>query len=154
MTLRDITRALNVSAMSQPNTHMIVEHDVFRINESVTQKYGIFAWLEGTHRLNADTSDYSFTLFWVDRLTADNGNEMQLRSEGVETLRNIIRRMEERYNVVASIPTLHTFTQRFVDLCAGAYAEVTFTAPNTSICEDASGNGDYNFDYNADFLIF
>lgn len=157
MTLRQVIRALEGSARIQPNVNMIVEHDVFRINESPRQRYGAFAWLEGSHRVGRDTTEWAFTLFWVDRLEADRSNEGLLRSEGVETLANIVRRMEDKHGATASIPVFRTFTERFVDECAGAYCEVTFTTPNASICVDGAvkpDGGDFNEDFNDDFYIY
>ena len=65
MTLLEVIRAIELVASRQPSVKMIVENDVFRLNEKADARYGIFAWTQGQHNTSADSDDinYSFVVF-------------------------------------------------------------------------------------------
>ena len=48
----------------------------------------------------------------------------EVQSVGVSTLSNIIRRLADELEIDALDWTIDTFTHRFTDNCAGAYASV------------------------------
>ena len=155
MTLIQLIRAMELVALRQPAVKCVVENDVFRLNSLPNAKYGVFAWLPGEHREDTETSlrTYSFTLFYVDRLRTDEKNQIEVQSVGVETLRNILRSLEENWGVEVGRYSIRTFNQRFIDVCAGAFANVQITAPVDTLCPDAS-MGDFNNDFNDDFWTF
>lgn len=132
---------------------MIVENDIFRLNSYADAKYGVFGWLQGQHTTSIDSAfiTLQFTFFYVDRLTSDLANQVEIQSVGLQTLDNIIRKLDD-YGIEASNYTFNTFNQRFLDECAGVYANVTLQIPVTSMC--AEGYGDFNGDFNEDFLIY
>ncbi len=82
MTLLDTIRLIESLAASQPSVHMIVRQDARRLNDCPDALYAAFAWVQGTHTRAAgsDTIVYSFSLFYIDRLTADRGNETGIQS--------------------------------------------------------------------------
>ena len=150
MTLLEVIRTIEDAAARQPSVSMIVENDVFRLNTYADARYGVFAWVQGRHRVDSMTPDfirYSFTFFYVDRLTFDKGNEVEIQSVGIETLENILK-MLEVYGIVAGDHSFRTFNQRFSDECAGVYCTLTLEVPKGTLCE-------YSFaDFNDDFYIF
>ena len=154
MTLIQVIKVFENIASHQPSVNMIVRNDVFRLNAKKDAKYGVFAWLQGQHSGNLDTSltSFSFTFFYVDRLTSNLDNQLEVQSVGVQTLTNIIRRMEEVGLFVSTDYTLQPFNQRFNDECAGVYANVTIQVPDAGSC--AESFGDFNDDFNEDFLIY
>ena len=153
MTLLEVIRTIEGMAMRQPTIHSIVRNDVFRLNALPDARYGVFAWLQGEHRteLEGDLFQYSFTFFYVDRLTFDKGNEVEIQSVGIETLENILK-MLEVYGIVAGDHSFRTFNQRFSDECAGVYCTLTLEAPKGTLCEYSFA--DFNNDFNDDFYIF
>lgn len=157
MTLLDIIRITERIAQRQPSVNMIVRNDVFRINEAPDRKYGIFAWLQNdhTHELGSALMGYSFTFFYVDRLREDRQNELEVQSVGILTLTNILETLRDKGIEAQGNVTFHVFNQRFADECAGAFCTVTLDAPVGSVCADLSlGTGDYDKDFNKDFLIY
>ena len=97
----------------------------------------MFAWTQGVHRVTADgaTLRLAFYLYYVDRLTDGGSNTLEVQSVGVEVLRNILAGMTER-GLGNDGAVVRTFTERFADECAGAYAEVTFDVPAAFSCEE------------------
>ena len=87
MNLLQTIRAIEKTAALQPGVQSIVRNDVFRLNASPVAKYGVFAWLQNEHSTTEDSSfiTYNFTFFYVDRLTANKSNEIEIQSQGIET---------------------------------------------------------------------
>lgn len=145
---------MEVVASHQPTVGSIVRNDVFRLNSLPQAKYGVFAWLQGEHRseLAGDLQRFAFTLFYVDRLTFDKGNETEVQSVGIETLENVLGRLDEYGITAVSEHTFRTFNQRFSDECAGVFCNVVFEVTKGDLCPDTFP--DFNNDFNPDFKIF
>ena len=142
MTLKEAIKMIEMVASQQPSVNMIVEHDVFRLNSLPDAKYGVFAWLQGQHSTSIDSNTISlqFTFFYVDRLTEDKGNQLEVQSVGIQTLDNILRTLEENGLWVANY-NFQVFNQRFLDECAGVFSNVTIDMPISSVCpEDFTDN--------------
>jgi hypothetical protein len=154
MTLQQVIRTVEVIASKQPAVNMIVRNDIFRLNEAPDARYGVFAWLQGQHTGAVDESlvRYSFTFFYADRLTADLGNQVEVQSTGMEVLTNILRVLDQRGISVADRYSFRTFNERFHDECAGVFCDVTLEVPAGSLCPE--GFGDFNDDFNDDFMIW
>lgn len=153
MTLSETIRAIEVVAAAQPAVNMVVRNDIFRLNAASDARYGVFGWTQGQHAENVGSPvvTYAFTFFYIDRLTEDKSNEVEVQSVGIQTLGNIIRTLDER-GLEAGDWTYTTFNQRFLDECAGVYCTLTLRAPVGATCAELFG--DFNDDFNDDFLIF
>lgn len=138
MTLLQVIRAVEVAAMRQPAVRMIVRQDIFRLNGRADAEYGVFGWTQGQHSGSAsnDLMSWRFTFFYVDRLTEDGRNVTEVQSVGIETLRNVLLALRGM-GLEAETWTFDTFTQRFLDQCAGVFCGVTLTAPVGWTCEDS-----------------
>lgn len=159
MNLLQTIRAIEKTAALQPNVGTVVRNDIFRLNSSPVVRYGAVAWLQNEHTTNADTGiiTYNFTLFYVDRLTANHSNEIDIQSQGIETLENILASLPD-LGLYPSDYSFRTFNQRFADECAGVFCNVSIEAAKDSICAEAfafiENEGAYNLDYNEDYHVF
>jgi len=140
MTLYEVIHAIEAIASEQPAVNMIVRNDVFRLNAVPDARYGVFAWLQGQHSAGIDeeSTTFSFTFFYVDRLTSDHGNHIEVQSVGIRTLDNIIRQLDASGLSVSSAYSFTTFNQRFMDECAGVFCTVNIEAFN-----DCGASEDY-----------
>lgn len=138
MTLLQTIQALELVASQQPGIHMIVENDIFRLNAVSDARYGVFGWTQGQHSssIDASTITYNFSLFYVDRLTSDKSNQVEIQSVGIETLDNILRMLDEMGIFVDTSYTFTTFNQRFLDECAGVFCNVALTTPLSFSCPE------------------
>lgn len=129
MTLMQAIKRMEAVALEQPAVKSIVENDVYRLNGKPDAKYGVFAFTQGRHYSDASSPfrRYTFTLFFVDRLTESHDNEIAVQSTGCFVLDNICRTLASEWDV--SEWNIRTFTERFMDECAGAYCEVTLGVP-------------------------
>ena len=135
MTLLDLIKKLEDVAISQPQVNEIVPNDVYQLNERAAVMYGVFAWTQGQHvkDIYNGTTAYTFNLFYVDRLTADQKNKTEIQSVGLQVLGNILRTFAPLMGV--STARFQPFTERFADECAGVYCTVTLTVPDDTNCE-------------------
>ena len=154
MTLKEAIKVIELVASHQPSVNMIVENDVFRRNAKPDAKYGVVGWLEGQHSTSIDSNPRSlqFTFFYVDRLTSDKGNQVEVQSVGIQTLDNILRKLDELGMWVSNY-TFQAFNQRFVDECAGVFCNVTIDIPISSVCPESFADFGEQ-DFNDDFLIY
>lgn len=154
MTLLNVIQALEGIARRQPAVAMVVPNDVFRLSAIPDARYGVFAWTQGQHRerLAQGLLNVSLTLFYVDRLTADRHNELEIQSVGIQVLGNILRGAEAAGIYVADTVRYTTFNQRFEDECAGVFCAVDLEVPVDWLCpEEFGGLGDFNDDFSDDF---
>lgn len=155
MTLQEVIKLFEVVASQQPSVNMIVQNDIFRLNSKSDARYGVFGWTQGQHSTSAESSmfTYSFTFFYVDRLKHDLSNQIEVQSVGVQTLDNILRKLDDLGVYVNSTYTFQTFNQRFLDECAGVFCNVSLQVPVSSICSE--NFADYlKTDFNKYFMIF
>lgn len=153
MTLSETIRLIEIIASHQPSVNMIVQNDIYRLNSAPSAKYGVFGWLQDQHSgsIRSGMNQFSFTFFYIDRLTDDQSNQIEIQSVGFETLSNIIRELDEKGLSVDQF-TYQAFNQRFLDECAGGFARVTIEIPADLPC--AEEFPDFNEDFNDDFIIY
>ena len=154
MTLRQVIRAIEAVASNQPSVRMIVRNDIFRLNEKADARYGVFGWTQGQHEggVYENLFSYSFTFFYIDRLTSDLSNQIEVQSVGIQTLDNILKDLNAKGVYVSGSYRFTTFNQRFIDECAGVFCNVTIQVPQSSYCPEEFA--DFNNDFNEDFLIY
>lgn len=136
MTLADVIQIVERVASVQPSVNMIVRNNLEKLNTVPVDKYGAFVWQQGVHSgsVTAEGRDYSFVFYYTDRLTDDESNEIEVQSVGVETLSNILRKLYEEFRIRVADYQITPFHHKFIDLCAGAFVEVTLTAPVGTEC--------------------
>ena len=148
MTLYELVRHIEEVAAQQPNINLIVENDIDKFNTLADAEYGVFAYVMGQHSANtsSDFVSYNFTLYYIDRLTADGSNLLDVQSVGVRTLDNVIRTLVDKHpEIKARDYSFQPYTDSYADQCAGVYATVTFRAMRDSMCsEDYAESLDYN----------
>ena len=143
MTLLDTIRVVEGAAAAQPTVNMIVRADSFKLNGRNDAKYGAFAWVQGQHSaaLEGGWRNYVFSLFYIDRLTEDRGNETEVQSVGIDTLTNILRTVESAGIYIEGTPTFQPFTQKYLDECAGVYCNVTLQVYEDTLCPETFAAG-------------
>ena len=154
MTLLELIKTMEVIASRQPSVRMVVENDIFRLNAKADARYGVFAFVQGQHSTSIDSNviTYAFTLFYVDRLKNDRSNQIEIQSVGIQTLDNIIRRLDDLGIYSETSYSFQVFNQRFTDECAGAFFNVNLSVPVGSLCPETFE--DFNNDFNDDFMIY
>lgn len=151
MTLYQITNFLKEIALSSPYIRTAAEGSVYTIlNGNPHSKYGVFVISQTIHRQDDIWDYYGFNMFVIDRLVDDlETNRLQIQSVAKEVLANtILTFITKFYGVTHNELQFHPFTEKFVDLCAGQYVQVTFQVPKSLICPD-----EYALDYKPEYTL-
>ena len=134
MTLRELYTLLEDCARQIPDIRTCVENDITRLNEMREAKYGVFGITQNEHFSDISTMSFSLNLFYIDRLVNSQDNEVEIQSHAIEMLRQIVNIASERGCYYTDV-RYNSFTERFMDECAGAWAVVTFRFPISDCVE-------------------
>lgn len=92
----------------------------------------------GTHRVNENTTEYSLTLYYMDRLLQDDTNAIDIYSVAVEELRNLILKIRDIEGVIDVSEQYdvrnYNMTNKLNDRTAGAYTEIRILTDNIWSC--------------------
>ena len=138
MTLYQIINTLKQIALTQPNVKSATDGSVYEVmNANPSVKYNVVHFSQTTHQSDEEFDYYGLNIFYISRLEDSlEDNRLQIQSIGKEILDNIIRTFCENWNIEFPTITYYPFTQKFADLCAGAYCNVRLEVPKEIICAD------------------
>ena len=138
MTLFEIINKLKDIAISKPNINFVGDGDVYTLNSLPNIDYSVFFITQNDHSIYQDTITYSLNLFYIDRISDSEDNVLNIQSDGMLQLTNIINTLvfSEDVDVDGDI-TFVPFIQRFADNCSGVYCTVRF------ICDNNLGTCNY-----------
>lgn len=140
MTLKYLVDVIKNIALLQPNVRTATEGDIYdTLNGNANVKYSVFHITQNAHREQDNIDYYSFNFFYVDRLLNDYSNKLQIQSVGKELISNVLKTLDETFETETSNITFQPFTERFNDLCAGVYANVTISCVEDVSCGEQYG---------------
>lgn len=127
MTLKEVLDKLNEIAIKQPEINEIIDDgNIYHLNEKRNAKYAVFCAVQNIHTADLEnaTNTFQFWLYYVDRLTSDKDNKIEVQSTAIECLKNILRTFSKETDAEYAGLEFHMFTDSFDGLCAGAYASI------------------------------
>lgn len=129
MTLRTIIEKLKEYAMATPNVGGVIINDVFRANFWESAEYGVVAIIQREHSISDNNAIYRFQLAYIDRLVEDKSNEVDVQSDGIMAISNMVNRLVTETEVeLNGEMSFSVFNERFKDECGGVLADVAFIA--------------------------
>lgn len=137
MSLYSTVQNIIKAAQAQPNVGYAVEGDVFDVMnfKDSSPKYSAVVISQSTHGESNDFRGYGFNIFYIDRLTSDQSNRLEIQSIAIEALSNITKALiEDGYEITGEL-RYHPFDEKFEDLCAGVYVEITISE-SEYMCEE------------------
>ena len=131
MTLKELINTLLKTARKQPNIGYTGEGDIYTLNTMKNLEYSVFFVTQQQHQQSEDTITYNLILYYIDRLVEDDANMLDIQSNGIIMLGNIINTFinENDADINYDI-TYQPFTHKFADKCAGVYANVKIEVGN------------------------
>lgn len=131
MTLFEIINKLKDIAISKPNINYVGDGDVYTLNSLPNIDYSVFFITQNDHSIYQDTITYNLNLFYIDRISDSEDNVLNIQSDGMLQLMNVINTLvfTEDVDVEGDI-TFVPFIQRFADNCSGVYCTVRFVVDN------------------------
>lgn len=139
MSYLDILHDIRRFSEEHPLVHEFDDGDIYEKLNSGEHKYPCVVYTPSTVTVNNDyTLQISGTLFYVDREMDDQKNKNEIQSAGITTLLQITNKIiEEDMGGMISNRTFTPFEQKFADMCAGVFCEMSFEVPNGIICGDS-----------------
>lgn len=140
MTLKKLLNIIGEMAISQKCCHYSAcGTSIAQLNPIPIDSYPVlFTSPTGNHRVQENTTTYEITLYWIDRLLEDNTNDIDIFSNSIEQLKNIIIGIRDLVEVVDVdfnyIIRNFTNTEAMDDRVAGAYATIQITVINDTLC--------------------
>lgn len=122
-------------AKAQPNVGLAYEGDVYDLNELQNIAYPAVVVAQNTHAESGEWRGYGFNIFYVDRLTDDKKNRLEIQNIALEALSNIYKVLVESGFEVQGEMRFHPFDERFDAECAGMYMELVLQSEE-SLCAD------------------
>lgn len=137
MNLYNITNLIKQLASQIPNVGTIDVGDVYQINAKQDIVYPSIAITQRPHTIshNDEMTTYNFYIFYIDRLTSDDTNRMDVQNAAIEALHSLSDALNDYDVEVVNVSTVHTFNERFNDSCSGAYFELSVTVYNEACGE-------------------
>ena len=111
-------------------SHILVneysEGDIYEYLNAGEHKYPCVFLTVTNISTGLSSSSINFTLFYTDRLLENGSNKNAIQSTGIQVIKQILTRFEERnpeyqFNSVDYTP----FTEKFSDMCAGVFGEIS-----------------------------
>lgn len=114
---------------------------LYELNAEIINEYPIiFLTPAGDHTVKENTTRFSLTIYYADRLWDDDRNETDICSAAIETLKNLMRQISYldwvAYVQEEPVIRLFTETERMNDRVAGAYMQVWVETLNASTCPE------------------
>lgn len=130
MTLKDIINKIIEIADAYPNVNYTHVGNVYDINHNQDVEFSAFVLTQQQHQIlqQEQKVKYQFNLFYVDRLTSDESNRLDVQTSGFQCINYIVNALEE-YGILTDNYVIHTFNERFNEYCSGVYATVYISLP-------------------------
>ena len=141
MTYLELATYIGQLAIGSKYFNFAAEGDVYDLNDKTIRDYpALLVSGTGPHTDTGKFFRYRITLFYFDRLTADDSNSTQIYSTGIEVLKNLINtlRHDEYILKVSDEITYTPFSgleaQVLSDRTCGVYATLELTVKNNTTC--------------------
>lgn len=163
MEYKELVKLIENVSLHIPNINSFYVGDVYEINSDPTVKYStvVLTNQENSFSTTDERYTYNFVLFYIDRLTDDEKNRLDIQSHAIDALSNIIEILGNSYNCIIDNYRFEVFQERFADLCSGAFARVSVVVDEMDCVESfkiisendlkaiaINQNGEYNGYFN------
>lgn len=131
MNFIQILRKLEAYSLSLPYVNEVNLGDIYEfLNGNPNVKYASVNIDINNSVRNDGLISYSVYLYYVDRLTEDKSNWMEVKTTAEQVLNSIINYAAEKIGDVNDGWTINYFEQQFADYCAGGYVQFNLEVPN------------------------
>ena len=129
-----------LSQSIDPNIEFVVYGDVYELNHIQDVTYPAVVVTVGQHTSNLDSYNFNYRLniFYVDRLTDDKVNKIDVHAHAITFINSLLKALDDEY--IISDYEIYNFNERFNDVCAGAYVGCRIQMP-ISECYDFPDGG-------------
>ena len=130
-----------LSKSLDPNIEYVVYGDVYELNHIQNVTYPAVVVTSGQHTSNLDNYNFNYKLniFYVDRLTDDKVNKIDVHANAIIFINSLLKALDDEY--IVSDYEIFNFNERFNDVCAGAYVSCRIQMPISECYDFPGGDG-------------
>lgn len=111
--------------------------DVYGVMNKKNHKYPcVVLTVDNIQKGQNDTNIVNGNLFYIDRQLADESNKLYIQSQGVSVLNNIFNKSYQNIGYPFDTQQFTPFSEKFADLCAGAYCTFSALVDIEGVCDD------------------
>ena len=130
MNYRELLSIIAQTALTHKYVDSFDEGDVYDILNSGNNKiYSKFIVTPQQHNLSISTPVYNFWFYYVDRLTVDETNRVDIHTKAMKVVQDLVTKLNVDYAdyLIVDETTLNTelFTEKFSDLCACIFCTIS-----------------------------
>lgn len=131
----------HLSKSLDPNIEYVVYGDVYELNHIQNVTYPAVVVTVGQHTSNLDNYNFNYKLniFYVDRLTDDKANKIDVHANAIIFINSLLKALDDEY--IISDYEIYNFNERFNDVCAGAYVSCRIQMPISECYDFPGGDG-------------
>ena len=130
MNFIQILRKLEAYSLSLPYVHSANLGDIYEyLNGKPNVKYAAVNIDINQSTRNDNLITYSVYLYYIDRLTEDKSNWIEVKTTAEQVLNSIVN-YAAKIGDVDDGWTINYFEQQFADYCAGGYVQFNLEVPN------------------------
>ena len=130
MNFIQLLKKLEAYSLSLPYVHSANLGDIYEyLNGKPNVKYATVNIDINQSTRNDNLISYSIYLYYIDRLTEDKSNWMEVKTTAEQVLNSIVNYAAE-IGDVDDRWTINYFEQQFSDYCAGGYVQFNLEVPN------------------------
>lgn len=138
MNLTEFYNNVKQYALNTVGVNTFTIGDVYIVWNSLHIAYGAFNVALNYVEYNSEnnTGELHLTMYYADKQKNDSSNIYTIQSDGFKVIRNVLRHLVEDYEIEGLEDLqLYPFSQKFSDVLAGAYADVTVYVPIDDDCD-------------------
>ena len=135
MDLQILYSKIEQYAMNTQTVDSYKTGDPYVILNSLHIDYPIFMSALNYVRYQDNVIEAHMTFYMVYKLANDSSNIYEAQDNAFKVIHNVLNHLIDDYELEA-IETLQItpFTQKFADICAGAWCDATVYIPNDEVC--------------------
>ena len=137
MKYKEIIKIIKNISLALPDVESFYTGDVYEINKDQSVKYGSVVLTNQEHTFDNvnDQFNYNFVLFYIDRLTDDENNRIDVQTAGINALTTIVKTIED-YGCIIDNVRYNVFKERFNDWCSGVYGTFSIQVDDNDCVEE------------------
>ena len=137
MKYKEIIKIIKNISLALPDVESFYTGDVYEINKDQSVKYGSVVLTNQEHSFDNvnDQFNYNFVLFYIDRLTDDENNRIDVQTAGINALTTIVKTIED-YGCIIDNVRYNVFKERFNDWCSGVYGTFSIQVDDNDCVEE------------------
>ena len=142
MDLQTLYSKIEQYALNTQTVESYKTGDVYVLLNSLHIQYPIFVSALNYIRYQDNLIEAHMSFYMVYKLANDSSNLYEAQDNAFKVIRNVIGHLIDEYEL-DGIETIeiHPFTQKFADICCGAYADVVVYVPMDDLdCEGFDKN--------------